>query len=623
MADDNLSGVPGLVREMQEEDEQGGTLISKYVTCNQRETLDRTDAYVNSKHISGEKDSKGREKPFFNIVTAIRNIWYRATDIDRKNISLTSDKSANVIISFVMTILLHDWMNKHAFGKFLNKWGRSLATYGSTVLKFVEKDGELIPQVMPWSMMIVDPIDFDNNAKIEILWFTPAQLRAKKEYDQGMVEDLIETSQARKLIGGEDQDSKPGYIQLFELHGDLPLSNITDEEDDEDTYVQQMHVISFIAKKEGKGVEFDDFTLYRGREAKDPYMITHLIEEDGRTVSIGSVESLFEAQWMNNHSVKSIKDQLDLASKLIFQTSDGSFVGRNALSSIESGDIMIHKPNMPLTAVQNYSHDIASLQSYQQQWQTQGNTIAGASESMLGVAAKSGTAWRQTQAELQESHSLFELMTENKGLDIEEMMREFIIPHFKTKLNNSNEIGAMLDEHQITKLDAMFIPSEARKRAKGKMVDDILSKTPQDLANGNLMSAEDGEQMVTDEQQAIKKSMDMLGNQRFIKPSEISSKTWKEMVKDFEWQVDVDVTGENKDKEAILTTLNTVLQTIGNTINPQTGKSAVLEDPNMRMIFNKILETTGALSSAEINMADSAQPQAPQAPPQQEVQPVK
>ncbi len=64
MADDNLSGVPGLVREMQEEDEQGGTLISKYVTYNQRETLDRTDAYVNSKHISGEKDSKGRENPF-------------------------------------------------------------------------------------------------------------------------------------------------------------------------------------------------------------------------------------------------------------------------------------------------------------------------------------------------------------------------------------------------------------------------------------------------------------------------------------------------------------------------------------------------------------------------------
>jgi hypothetical protein len=50
----------------------------------------------------------------------------------------------------------------------------------------------------------------------------------------------------------------------------------------------------------------------RARERKDPYMITHLIEEDGRTLSIGAVEYLFDAQWMQNHTVKNMKDLLDL-----------------------------------------------------------------------------------------------------------------------------------------------------------------------------------------------------------------------------------------------------------------------------------------------------------------------
>ena len=59
-----------LVRKAEQDDLAGGTTISKYVTFSLRENIDKIDAYLNSKHISGELDSLGREKPFFNIVTA-------------------------------------------------------------------------------------------------------------------------------------------------------------------------------------------------------------------------------------------------------------------------------------------------------------------------------------------------------------------------------------------------------------------------------------------------------------------------------------------------------------------------------------------------------------------------
>ena len=58
------------------------TDISEHVEFSLKETVDTIEAYVNSKHTSGPVDSMGREKPFFNIVTAAENIWYRATDID-------------------------------------------------------------------------------------------------------------------------------------------------------------------------------------------------------------------------------------------------------------------------------------------------------------------------------------------------------------------------------------------------------------------------------------------------------------------------------------------------------------------------------------------------------------
>lgn len=242
-----------LVRKAEQNDQQGSTTISKYVTFDMRENIEKIDAYLNSKHISGDTDDMGREKPFFNIVTAAVNIWYRATDIDRKNIRIKASKAGDTVLSFLGTVHLQQWMRKSNFGQFLNEWGRSLVRYGSTVIKFVEKDGELYAEVIPWNRLIVDPIDFDANPRIEVLELTPAQLRKREGYDQEIVEKLIETKVTRETMEGQNKDNRSEYIKIYEIHGELPLSFLTGKDKDDDTYVQQMHVISFVEGK-GKGV---------------------------------------------------------------------------------------------------------------------------------------------------------------------------------------------------------------------------------------------------------------------------------------------------------------------------------------------------------------------------------
>src|SRR3990167_7808516 len=459
-AQDNICEV---VRQAEQNYITGTTSLGKYVTFSQYENIEKIDSYINSVHISGDTDAKGRDKPFFNIVTAAVNILYRATDIDRKNIRIKATKFSDTVGAYLATIHLQEWMKREAFGTFLNEWGRSLARYGSTVLKFVEADGELTPAVIPWNRMITDTIDFENNVKIEKLYFTPSQLRKNKSYDKEMVESLIDSLSSRETIGRQKKDNLNDYITVYEVHGELPLSLLTDDEDDAETYRQQMHVVSFVGNKtatRGK-TGYDDYTLYKGKESRDPYMLTHLIKEDGRAQAIGAVEHLFEAQWMVNHSVKAIKDQLDLASKLVFQTSDGNFAGRNVLTSIENGDIMVHAPNEPLTHLANNSQDITSLQNYMTLWKSLGNEITGTSESMMGMNPPSGTAWRQTQALLRESHSLFEIMTENKGLAIEDMMRKFVLPYLKKQMDTTEEVVATFDDQGIAEFDSMFVPNEA------------------------------------------------------------------------------------------------------------------------------------------------------------------
>src|ERR1035437_7562315 len=93
--------VGGLVRRLESNYIYGTTVVSKYVSKSMYEDLQKIDAYLNSKHTSGETDSLGREKPFFNIVTAAVNIWYRATDLDRKNIKVKPTKIKDTFMAFL------------------------------------------------------------------------------------------------------------------------------------------------------------------------------------------------------------------------------------------------------------------------------------------------------------------------------------------------------------------------------------------------------------------------------------------------------------------------------------------------------------------------------------------
>lgn len=574
-----IKSICEIVREAETNYQSGVTHIGDYVDFSLKETVEKINAYSYSKHISGDKDSLDRDKPFFNIVSAAQNIWYRATDIDRKHIKFIPKTMSSVPLAFVANILLQNWMDKNRFGQFLNSWGRGLARYGSSVLKFIEKKGELIAMVSPWNRIICDAVDFDATPRIEKFYKTPAQLR-KMGYDNDKVEQLIEALQTRKNLSKRNKDVKNDFIELYEVHGELDGRLLEDDPKDTDNkkakYVQQMHVVSFVLQDK----EYKDFTLYKGKEEKDPYIITHLIEEDGRVLSIGAVEYLFEAQWMTNHTVKNMKDTLDLASKLIFQTSDPTYQGRNVLSAIETGDINIHKINEPLTQVNTSKGDIVALQNYGAMWRALGQDITATPDAMRGITPVSGTPLGTTELLTAQSNSLFEIMTENKGLHLEDILLKFIIPHLKKKLRNKDEILAILDDNGIEEIDAMYIPKEAVKRYNQKNKEAILSGQPAQTFNPQM------------EQQAIKQELVAMGNKRSFVTTELN---WDEVFSDFQWDnIRVEVTNENSDKSAVMQVLNDLFKTIAT--NP-----AILQDKNAQMIFNKILTELAVVSPLQFS----------------------
>lgn len=574
------SDIGEVVREIEQNWISGKIQVSKYVTENFYEDIQTIEAYLNSKHISGQTDSLGREKPSFNIVLAKKNITARATDLDRKNVRAKAKKAKDYLAQFIYSIHIQEWMDKAKFGLFLNEWGDYLASFNSAIVKFVENSEGLSASVMDWNKIMCDVIDFDSNPKVEILELTPAQLKKRNGYDKEMVDKLIRAQTSREMPDKQKKDLKNNYIKLYEVHGELPLSYLTGKEKDQDSYVQQMHVISFVAKKEeGK---YDDYCLIKGREKKDPYLLTWLIPSvDGSISLMGSVKSLFEAQWMTNHSMKAIKDQLDLASKIITQTSDANFENKNILNNIEQGQILIHKVNEPLTTVPNNSHDITSLIAFKQQWQDLAQELASTPDILSGTNMPSGTAFRQAAIVQQEAHSNFDLMIESKGLFIEIMFREFITDYLLKKMDTTEEISATLSDYGIDKIDEKYVANEAVKRFNYNAVEAVINKTQlPDLGQ---------------EQQQVRQEFSTMGGQRFIKPSGIPNKTWKDIIGKFEGSVIYEITDENIDKKAVVDTLMNMLQTLANP-----NYQAFLQTEQGKYLLDKTIEEVGKFSPLEL-----------------------
>jgi hypothetical protein len=563
--------------------------LGKFVKYNLYETTQQIQAYLNSKHLSGELDSQGYEKPWDDIVTEAVNTRTRATDLNVSNIRFIAPSIKYVTANDIFKVAMHEWFQEENFGIFLDKWGRELAEYNSVWVKIVEKKDKLYVNTVSWNNMIVDPVNVRYAPIIEKMYLTESELREKYSLEDGEVEELITTK--RKLIeDGEIVGDDNQYYEIYEAH--------TEEWDKTlNKNINKMYVVSYLTRKSG---DEDNFILYEGREEKCPYVLTHLSPTKDRTLGRGVVEQLIPKQWLVNHYTHITKKTLDFSTKIGFQTSDKSFTGLNALDGFDTGDILVTEENKSITQINNQAYDIVQIENVKAEQKASSRSISGVSEAMAGEV-KSGSAWRQTEAMLQESRDLFNKMKEHKGLYLEIILSEYVVPFVLKRLNTKKEITAVLDSSSIEKIDKMYITSEATRRANKKALEEFLKNAEKGgIEEMQAMLEPD----VQGEAQGIKTSLEQQGNQRFFKVSDIDDKSWGEYFKDFSTKVIIDITGESTNTVEAVTSLNTTLNTL-------LGAGLPISHPNVKIILGEILRQTNGISPLQLSDMEAPQPQLP------------
>lgn len=570
--------------------------ITEGYEFSQYQMLRTIELYDASKFETGNKDSLGREKPFYNIVTFRKNVATRATDLDTKDVKIESEGAGNWRQSFLLTLFNRNWMKKSGFAQFLNRMGYTRAKYGGVLVMKTEHGGELKLHVVPWKDAITDQVDIRSGPKIIRHSYTPARLREIAEQSGWEnVDDAIAAAKKSKEANiakdGKANRTLGENIEVFEVHGVLPKAFLKKPEEadakDDETYSRQLHIVvldeSEADTPEQKG-NVNGVTLFSGPEKEDPFKYLPWEEVDGRGLGVGPIEATVEAQVWTNYGIKQKKDILELAGKIIFQTADTNIAAKNILTDLDNGHILTHTKDQPLTQVNNVPASLPAFDTVVKEWDQQAERVTSTSAAMTGETMPSGTPFRLAALLNQESSSMFVYRRQEAGLFVQELYQDWILPYLVKQIKKLDEMTGEFTDEELDMVSDLLADYHAETAAK----DSILS--------GKMFTEEDKQNVRSD----VKAQSLKAGKRRSLK---IPKRFFTD-----DFNVDVVTTGEQKNKAVVLETLYNIFQVVAQ--NPQ-----ALQDPMLSRLFNQIIETAG-VSPALFKASGSAPLSTPAALPE-------
>ena len=410
----------------------------------QKKTLDKIELYHNSQFETGNLDSQGFYKFFYNINQFPVDVEAKGTDIDTKDyLFLPPDGAAKSYVGpFLMQEEFTDWARDNHWGRKLNEIVYSRPKYGSVVLKKVKNT---IKQVNLHNLV--------NNPTVDLLWkdsvvenhIWTSQELSDMPYDQDKIQEVIDLY---------EKNSEENQILGREFYGWIKLSDIEDEyKGKKDKTAYCMVVAAGVEKTETLNDKSEinlGIVLYwkeiKAPTEKDlgdfPYRENHRRKIHGRWLGIGKVEELFDPQIRMNE-LQNIKGKGLYNSALQIYQSRDQTVARNLLEDLVNGEIM--RVDSEITPVNTAKIDLGAFQQEEQRWDKNIQERSFTFESETGESMPSGTPFRLGALLSAKSGGFFNLQREDIGLFLVEIFYEVMIPLFKKDKRQKHTLMLPID----------------------------------------------------------------------------------------------------------------------------------------------------------------------------------
>ena len=518
---------------------------------NQKKTLEQIYFYYMSKFQTGDIDTEGDKKYFFNIVKTPCKVMTKTIDFDTKHIRVLSEAGTNPIATWFFERDLKQWMKENNFGKTLNRIFQELPLYGSVVLKMIGGD----PYFVDLRNFIINPVadTLDETPIIERHFYTPDGLRK--------IGKKLGWENIEQAIDEYKEMAKPGrYITVLERYGEIR----TQKKDGKYELNNRRIVVADVGEDK-RDEHSNDIIVKPGVVLKDeeydghPYKEFHLEKIPGRWLGVGVVELLFDPQMRHNELANQMAKGTYWASLRLFQSADDS--GNINLSTDVANGQLLNNNGFPITPIDLTERNLAYFAQEFQRWTQNRDEMTFSFEIPRGERSPSGTTLGEIQILASSAMNYFGNIQENIALDIKKFLFDDIIPNFKKRV--SGEHFLRLVGEDLDKINELYIASQTQAELFSFM------------GRNNALPTKEHFDII----KAVIEEKIKMGEEKIVKIP-------KELYKDIKYKIEIDITGESKDTRVLASGLFAVLQAI-------TTDPTLLEDPTKRKLLGQWMEAIG------------------------------
>lgn len=529
--------------------------VAEGLQHNLKQTINTVELYDNSTYLSGNKDELGREKGFYNVGSYRVTTAKVGTDLDVKDLRYEADSLKYSVQAMLINRELFEFLKEINYSKSLNEQGYTRAKYGGVIVKKYKDDDGIEIEVVDWTNVEVDPSDILGGAIIETHYMSLADF-SLMDYDN--------KDEVLKQFKKENK-GKPAKIEIKEITGAFPETYEPGKEDsDSDKYKIYCFYVAVVGKKKF-GLSHE--TL---KDIGEKYKYLPWQRIPKRGLGRGVWEEGFEAQTWTNDSMIMMRNVMDLAGKVVLSTNSKKVSG-NVLTGVKNGHIFELEDGKSITPINLSPSALPQLENMINLWDSQYNRASSTYDANTGEAPTAGTPYSQTALLNQVANSPFEYRREEMGIFQNEILNEWILPELKKRIVKNHNLVADYSDEELDIIDEAVATFEG----KNKMIEALLNPN---------MSPLTPEQDVMN-RESVKTSLKKHGGKREI--------AIPEKFLDVNGKITANATGELKNKQAVLQSLDGIMKTIVSTFNPQTGTYAALEDPVLSKIFGSIVEMAG------------------------------
>ncbi len=425
----------------------GQVRITDSYYFSQHKLVKRIYNLANKIYPSGNIDSQGNLKYWYDVITPRINDETKNIDFDTKDISLYSEIGNDQTRTFLANCLLREWMRETKQGVSLNEDIEECTGWGNALWKKT-KGGKVKLDFIDTYVINQKAKTVEDTPVIERHCLTQAQLREKRgTYDDDALSGVIETRSGKSYGDVNDdrvsnENDVPVY-ELFERNGEVCLRDLNDarekmglnvirKETDAETYVLAKVVVSLC----GGGKQGDESPVLYAEEIKDMkdvYKEYHRGRYNGRWFREGFYEMLADIQIRANELGNEIARALEFGGKQIFSSSD-PMAYKNVLTDMLRGDIIQAKD------LKRVDMTVPEIAHYISEWNLlmqNADRITGSNDVTSGEEMPAGTPFRLGAMLNANANKMYGFVREKLALSFKGIYQDWVLPdllrEFKSK----------------------------------------------------------------------------------------------------------------------------------------------------------------------------------------------